>query len=900
MGIVDIIKESAVSRSFFFVFVGLIFASNAQGYDETKLIASDGAVSDYFGRSVAIDGDTAVVGAYSADNNGSNSGSVYVYTRNGSNWAETELSSSALPSDAFGYSVAIDGDTLVVGAPNGNAVYVYIRSGSVWSFQQKLTKSTGNFGVSVAVDGDTLIAGCYQEDTDTDGDGDGAAYIYTRSGTTWTSQKRLIAPSPSSDTASNYYGYSVAIDNGTVAVGAYRYSYSGVYSGSAYVYTGSGSSWTLQGDLGALASADLEAGDYFGWSVDVDGDTVLVGAYRDGGSASVGAAYSFVRNGSTWSKQQKIFASNAGSGGKYFGCSVSLLGDRAFIGAYYDDIGGVVLGSVYEFLRDGSVWSEENSFRASDVANVDLFGYSVAQTESFMIASSYKDHNENGSDAGAAYIYDMGYIPKTLNQFQINTYADNRQQEPAIASNSKDRYVVVWESRGQDGDLYGVYGQLYDKNGFRIGDEFQINVTTPSFQYHPDVSMNAKGDFVVVWQAIDSGGLYDIIARSFDLNGAPLTGEILVNTYTNSIQEQPSVSMNDSGDFVAVWASDKLTYLHARSICGRTFDAYGNPTSGEIVIADVSSDYPEVRLGQSGEFVVVWHNRNVSTDERNIFMRRYYSNVTPKGNAAIVNSSLMYAISEPKVDVKANGEIVVVWYHCLSNCTTSSIRCQHFNPDGSKLAGEYLIDNGTLISYTSSLCILDDGSITIAWETEEGLSGREIWARKFDNNGIAEGDQFHINRYNSDDQSSPDIASVGNRYFVVWESDGQDGSDTGVFGALGPATYLGDFDFSGQVDIADLLMLAWWWLSDEPVLDIAPEDGDGVINLLDYSKLFADGAYTWTSSADFDRSGKVDIHDLTKIAEGWLGNNVALDIAPNGGDGTVNLLDFSVLADQWQ
>lgn len=172
--------------------------------------------------------------------------------------------------------------------------------GSTWSLQQKLTKSDGAFGCAVAIDGDTLIAGASVEDVWDAGDEEGAAYIYTRSG----------------------------------------------------------SSWSIQGDLASLAGTDptqgLEAGDYFGWSVDIHDNTVLVGAYRDGGVDSVGAAYAFVRNGTTWSKQQKLFAPNAGSGGTYFGCGVSLLGDRAVIGSHYDEIDGSVLGSAHSFFRNGS------------------------------------------------------------------------------------------------------------------------------------------------------------------------------------------------------------------------------------------------------------------------------------------------------------------------------------------------------------------------------------------------------------------------------------------------------------------------------------------------------------------------------------------------------------------
>lgn len=384
-----------------------------------KLIASDGADYNYFGVNVSIDGDTAVVGAYIANNgNGPESGSAYVYTRNGSTWVETELPADAAAGERFGRSVVIDGDTLAVGAVEGDAVYVYTRSGPIWSLQQKLTGVVGsNFGISVDIDGDTLIAGADAEDIGANLY-QGAAYIYTRSGSTWTFRKKLIAPSPSPD-PSPHYGYSVAIDGDTAAVGAYRYSHAALYSGSAYVYTGSGSTWNLQGNLGTLAGGDLEYGDYFGRSVDVNNDTVLVGANRDespGGQADDGSAYVFVRNGSTWSKQQKLYASNVGDEGQFFGNSVSLLGDRALIGAYDDIIEGETKGAVHEFIRSGSTWTEQGSFiTASDGELSDKFGCSVAMSEPFAIVGAKDDDNENGTNnPGAAYIYNLGLSPDSI------------------------------------------------------------------------------------------------------------------------------------------------------------------------------------------------------------------------------------------------------------------------------------------------------------------------------------------------------------------------------------------------------------------------------------------------------------------------------------------------------
>jgi hypothetical protein len=903
-----------VLRLFFCVFVGLVFALNVQAYDETKLIASDGAVLDLFARSVDIDGDTAVVGAYAADNNGDSSGGAYVYTRSGSNWVETELSSSASPGDGFGFSVAIDGDTLAVGTLNGNAVYVYTRSGLDWSLQDTLTKTGGNFGVSVDIDGETLIVGCGEEDTDSDGDGDGAAYIYTRSGSTWGSEERLIAPSPSADNASNKFGYSVAIDNGTAVVGAYQYCYAGVtYTGAAWVYTGSGSNWTLQGDLADLAGSDLEQADFFGWSVDVDGDTVLVGAYRDGGSVSVGAAYAFVRTGSTWSMQDKIFASNAGSGGKYFGCSVSILGDRAFIGAYDDLIDGKSLGCVYEFTRNGSTWSEENSFRASDVAYDDTFGYSLAQCESYVIVSSYRDNNENGSTAGAAYIFDLGFVPKVFNEFQVNTFSGNQQLKPVVASNRQGEFVVVWQSKyTTDAELwYEISAQRYDQYGRKIGNEFIVNQTAIEGQDNPQIAMRDDGSFVVVWESYISSSnstMEDIYGRLYDADCNPLTDEFLINTLRYSRQIDAGVGFNENGEFMVVWNSFHNAYDPVRywEIRARIYNADGTPKTVDWAVTnDMDISTPQVISNGKGGYFLIY-----GKDNHHIYAAEYSGVggfVSPDHLLAETSGGGTYRF-DAHIDLLDNSVALVYGKQPKTNSEFLNVYAKKFDSNFNEIVSETILNDPNVFRCGAvSIDQFSNGDYVVTW-TRKGDDDNKYddsFARRFSSSFEPLEAQQAVNKVHSPRADSTfyistcDVSVIGaDQYIVAWAFNiGNDDMD--IMAAVGPATYLGDFDFSGQVDIADLAMLAERWLSGEPVLDIAPDGGDGVVNLLDYSKLFEQGLYTWTSSADFDRSGKVDILDLAMLAQNWLSDEPVFDIAPDGGDGIVNLLDLAVFCGRW-
>jgi len=290
--------------------------SNGDWLEQDKLLASDGAVGDYFGRSVSIDGDYAIVGALHDNDNGDWSGSAYVFIRSGTAWAEQAklLASDGAAYDYFGCSVSIDGDYAIVGAwddddivASSGSAYVFTRSGTDWTEQAKLLASDGavgdSFGCSVSIDGDYAIIGADYDDDN--GSQSGSAYVFTRSGTDWTQQAKLLA---SDGDIGDRFGVSVSIDGDYAIVGADSDDDNGDMSGSAYVFTRSGTDWTQQAKL--LAS-DIAGGDQFGWSVSIDGDYAIVGAWRDDDNGvDSGSAYVFTRSGTDWIQQAKLLASD--------------------------------------------------------------------------------------------------------------------------------------------------------------------------------------------------------------------------------------------------------------------------------------------------------------------------------------------------------------------------------------------------------------------------------------------------------------------------------------------------------------------------------------------------------------------------------------------------------------
>jgi hypothetical protein len=439
---------------------------------QAYLKASNTDVGEQFGWSVAVSGDTVVVGARfersnatgvngnQADNSAPGAGAAYVFVRNGGTWSQQAyLKASNTGSNyQFGYSVAVSGDTVVVGSPlenggatgvngdqsdlsagNAGAAYVFTRTGTTWSQQAYLkasnTDSGDIFGWSVAVSGDTAVVGAFAEASAATGvNGDqadnsfvnaGAAYVFTRTGATWSQQAYLKA---SNTGVNDQFAFSVAVSGDTVVVGAVfeasnatgvngnQADNSATLAGAAYVFTRTGTTWSQQAYLKA---SNTDARDVFGYSVAVSGDTVVVGAVGEASNATgvngnqsdnsttgAGAAYVFTRTGTIWNQQAYLKASNPDVNDS-FGFSVAVSGDTVVVGALLEDsnASGVSgnqadnsasdAGAAYVFTRTGTTWSQQAYLKASNTDAGDQFGRSVAVSGDTVVVGAF------GEDSGA-------------------------------------------------------------------------------------------------------------------------------------------------------------------------------------------------------------------------------------------------------------------------------------------------------------------------------------------------------------------------------------------------------------------------------------------------------------------------------------------------------------------
>ena len=395
----------------------------AQDYPETKVVASDAAADDWFGWSVSISGNNAIVGSYQDDDGASKAGSayIYIYDHSTNTWDQTAKLNAPVPAaqDYFGYSVSISGNTAVVGSQadddtfvNSGSAYIfqYDPSSNTWDQTAKLNASdpaaTDNFGRAVSISGNTAIIAAPLDD---DAGGlSGSAYIfqYDPSSDTWDQTTKLTA----SDAAGgDWFGNSVSISENTAIVGGPYNDNGGADSGSAYLFQYDLSTNTWDQKIKFTAS-DAAAGDNFGIAVSVSQNTAIVGSpYNDDDGGDSGSAYIFQYDPSlnTWAQKAKLTASDAAAGDN-FGFSVSVSGNTAVVGAYNDDDGGGNAGSTYIFQYDptSDTWSETKKLTASDGAGSDAFGYAVSNSGNTTIVGGYLD-DDDGPASGSAYIYEL-------------------------------------------------------------------------------------------------------------------------------------------------------------------------------------------------------------------------------------------------------------------------------------------------------------------------------------------------------------------------------------------------------------------------------------------------------------------------------------------------------------
>jgi VCBS repeat-containing protein len=485
---------------------------------EQKVTASNGTTNDGFGWSVAIFGSTAMIGAYGdASGGGINEGSVYVFAYKNGTWNEIQKLSQrgGYSGDLFGKSIALSRTTALISAPlyagigGEGVVYVFKKANDTWSQTQELTAANGSiyggFGSSISLDGHTAIVGEPFANVGNNQE-QGAAYIFKKSGGTWSQTQRLVA---NDGMSKDHFGWAVALSDSTVIVGAIDATVNGKrLAGAAYVFDEADTGWSQTQKL----TVDDTFG-HFGSSIALDGTTALI-------APGLKVVYAFSKQNDTWIQTQKIMP-NDDVPDAYFGSSIALDGDVALIGA--DAMTGIDSahdGAAYAFTEADGSWNEVQKFTERKGMANDGFGFSVALDGSILLIGVGNSTIGANTRQGRAYFYGRSDLGLNVSASERVDPGSNYASQAIVTNNSSTTspaiavtiavpaaasYVSAAATQGDCSEASGVvacnFGQISGNAGMASANvvlkspnknEIRIKTTTSVVLATPAITASAN------------------------------------------------------------------------------------------------------------------------------------------------------------------------------------------------------------------------------------------------------------------------------------------------------------------------------------------------------------------------------------------------------------------------
>ncbi|NOT00765.1 MAG: hypothetical protein HOP29_09070 [Phycisphaerales bacterium] len=671
-----------------------VFQHGGTGWMQTaELLAPDGQDSDRFSEP-GIDGDVVVIGAVYDDDNGTSSGSAYVFERDGlGTWSFVKklARTNAEMGDEFGNEPSIDGDTVVIPASQSSATS--FQPGKVYVFQQneggsnnwgqvKLLTITGDgtnrdgFCGDVAVEGDVIVAGASNHDTGGVGNS-GAAFVFERNagGTNnWGQTAKLTDCIPESESA---FGGSVAIANDVILVGAQTDDTAGANAGAVYVFVKPPGGWMDACSANVLVATDTAPNDQFGHRLRMDGNLAAIGAMEhDSAGLNAGAVYVLERDGANaaiWNQIRKL-TSPIPYDHEQFGAHVGISGSKVAVGTNTPSNEG---GEAYVIDLDAMLPSDCNNNEIPDECDPDC--------NLNMIADECE--------------IEGNWPPFITNRLPLNNNAatDSGDDELAqVTTDGSGNWVAVWDSTdsldGTIGPDWDILVALSTNNGLTWTDPVPLNNNAATDSGHdraPQVTTDGIGSWVAVWTSNDSlGGTtgtdYDIfVARSTD-NALNWTGPSPLNNNagTDSGDDfEPQVTTDGGGNWVAVWQSNDtlggtigtdIDILVARSNNNGLSWTNPEPLNNNAATDEGDdghpSGQPQVTTDGAGNWVAVWQSNDtlggtIGTDQDILVALssdngQTWTDPDPLNNNAATDSGDDH---EPEVSTNGAGNWVAVW-----------------------------------------------------------------------------------------------------------------------------------------------------------------------------------------------------------------------------------------------
>ncbi|MCP4339447.1 MAG: hypothetical protein GY799_11300, partial [Desulfobulbaceae bacterium] len=410
--------------------------------------------------------------------------------------------------------------------------------------------------------------------------------------------------------------------------------------------------------------------------------------------------------------------------------------------------------------------------------------------------------DQSGIDGDSHGIFGQLYNDKNVkvgSEFQVNTYTTSTQSDPAVTDLAGGGFVVAWKSNAQDGDLTGIYAQIYDNLGIKVGNEFRINTITTGYQGHTYVEHNyitglKNGTFVVAWSDSRTGE-YDIYAQIFTAGGSKIGTEFRVNNTVAGEQIRPQVTSHPDGGFISVWSSDEQDG-DLFGAYGQRYDAYGNKVGAEFQVNTTTTDYQysrDVITLTDGRFVIGWQSLNQDGNKYGTYLQLYDANGNKIGGEIQINTTTLLDQFEVRLLPMNDGGFVAIWHSEDQDGSGYAIVSRRFDANGNKVDDESVVNTTTDNNqHNPNIALLKDGGYVITWASE----GQDLPAETT-NHGIYQkvfpcGDDeltqpailypckkdIRVNTTTADAQIEPEIAVLADdKYVVVWENEGLNGGD---------------------------------------------------------------------------------------------------------------------------
>jgi hypothetical protein len=522
-------------------------------------------------------------------------------------------------------------------------------------------------------------------------------------------------------------------------------------------------------------------------ATDADGDFVIVWAsyIQDAGTAGIYAR----RYDSAGVAQGGEFRVNTFTTGDQFWPSAAMDVDGDFVIAWTSNGQDGSYYGAYAQRYNAAGVPQGSEFRVNTFTTDSQAGPYVAMDASGDFVITWTSYTQDGGSS--AGVYAQRYSAAGLAQgteFRVNTYTTDDQLFPSIAMDDDGDFVITWESLQQDGASSGVYAQRYNSTGVSQGSEFRVNTHTTSSQNNPRVAMNAGGSFLVTWgSANQDGSNVGVYAQAYHATGLPQGAEFRVNTHTTSAQSGQAVVLAQQGDAVVVWHSNLQDGSNFGVYAQRYEEVVTLPATGAEFRVNTyttnSQQLPVIAIDGDGDFVVSWASSGQDGSGFGIYAQRYGATGTAQGNEFRVNTFTTGDQTEPVVAIDADGDFVVAWTSVSQDGAGTGIFAQRFDAAGTPVGTEFRVNTSTSADQLRPAVAIDpDGNFFIVWDSNlQDGSGYGVYAQRYNLFGVPQGAEFAVNTFTTSDQRRPTVAAdaVGN-FVIAWNSN-QDGSGHGIY-----------------------------------------------------------------------------------------------------------------------